>query len=623
MNTNIVGTIQSLPVASLVLSPLNVRKTGGQSVEDLAASIQAQGLIQNLTVMPVGGKDKFEVVAGGRRWRALRHLIKAKALPKDHAVPCKIVTAEEAKEISLSENVVRAAMHPADQFEAFKALVDDGLPVEDVAARFGVAPLVVKQRMKLAKVSPALIARFREDDITLEQMMALAVTDDHAAQERVWKAAHTPWQRAAGELRAALTESEVDGTRDKRAKYIGVDAYEKAGGVVSRDFFSDAIYFNDPALLDQLVDEKLARTAERVRKEGWGWVEYRAHYDYAELHKYGRLTPTLREPTKKEQTLLDKLDEQESALQQEGEAEDVSEERLDKIHEALDAIAEKRKAIEDARIVDDPDAKPNAGALVLLTHDGKVQIDRGLVQRAERTTGRRDMAGSEGETGARAKPKEKPEFSDALTRRLTAERTLALRAVLAAQPTHALSALVHALVLATFYHDDGSVLVVTIKDDSALQRSGIDADKTKAAQALHALRVELQAALPSDAAEVWTWIIAQEQATQLRYLAYCIAPSINVMQDRAMQAHTTSRRPLNAAQPLAALLGLDMADWWQPTAENFFGSVSKAKLLEAVYEGKGNEAVHRMEKMKKADAVAAAAAALDGTRWLPSLLRPV
>jgi len=619
MNMKLVDTLQSIPVASLVLSPLNVRKTGGQSVEDLAASIRAQGLIQNLTVTAVEGKGKFEVVAGGRRWRALRQLIRSKALPKDHAVPCKIVTAEEAKEISLSENVIRSAMHPADQFEAFKALVEEGLPVEDVAARFGVTPLVVKQRMKLANVSPALIAWFREDEITLEQMMALAVTDDHAAQERVWAAANS-WQRTPAELRAALTESEVSDS-DKRAKYVGVEAYERAGGMMRRDLFSDAVYFTDAALLDQLVDEKLARAAERVRKEGWGWIEHRTQYEYSELYTFGRLPPTRREPTKKEQALLAKLDAQEETLRQEADAQDVSEERLDEIHAAIDKLAEKREAIEDARIVDDPEARTKAGAWVLLGHDGKVRIERGLVRCAERATARREMGEVEGGAGAPSKLKEKPKFSDALTRRLTAERTLALRALLAAQPAHALTVLVHSLVLATFYQDRRSALVVTIRDESALPRSGIDADKTKAAEALHALRGELQSALPAEADDVWTWMTAQDQATQLRYLAYCIAPALNVMQDRATSPHTTSARPVEAAQPLAALLGLDMGDWWQATAENFFGSVSKATLLEAVNEGKGNEAVYRIEKMKKADAVVAAAAALDGTRWLPSLLR--
>ncbi|MCE7949617.1 MAG: ParB/RepB/Spo0J family partition protein [Xanthomonadales bacterium PRO7] len=616
MNINIVGTIQSIPVASLILSSRNARKTGGQSVEDLAASIGAQGLIQNLTVTPAEGKDKFEVVAGGRRWRALRHLIKTKALPKDHEVPCKIVCAEEAAQISLAENIIRQAMHPADQFEAFKALVDDGMPIEDVAARFGVTPLVVQQRLKLANVSPVLVAEFREGEITLEQMMALAVTDDHAAQERVWEAAPNAWQRTPSELRGALLESDIDANHDRRAKYIGIEAYEKAGGVVRRDLFSEAVYFADAELLNRLVDEKLQRAAERVRREGWGWVECRTQYDYAELHQYGRLAPTRREATKKEQALLDKLDEQEAKLQQDGEAEGATDERLEEIGEALDALAEKREAIEEARLVDDPQARANAGAFVVLDHDGKVRIERGLVQRSQKAPGHEPQ-----EAAGEVKKKPKPEFSDALTRRLTAERTLALRAVLAAQPEHALTALVHALVLKEFYNDRHPVICITVRDECHLQRSGIDVDKTKAAQALHVLRAELQEALPADDADLWNWITAQDQATQLRYLAYCIVPSVNAMQDRATVSHTTSAQPVEAVQALAALLGLDMADWWEATAENFFGSVSKAKLAEAVREVKGDSTAAALDGMKKAGAVTAAAAALEGTRWLPTLLR--
>ncbi|MBR0347528.1 MAG: ParB/RepB/Spo0J family partition protein [Rudaea sp.] len=620
MNTNIVGTLQSLPVASLTLSARNVRKTGGQSVEDLAASIQAQGLIQNLTVTPARGSAKFEVVAGGRRWRALRFLIKAKALPKDHAVPCKIVSAEEAEEISLAENLFHEAMHPADQFEAFKTLVDKGMPVEDVAARFGVTPLVVRQRLRLANVSPSLVARFREDDITLEQMMALAVTDDHAAQERVWDAARTPWQREAGELCAALVATDIDAGRDKRAKYVGTEAYERAGGGVRRDLFSDTTFFTDAELLDRLVEEKLTRAVERVRKEGWGWVEHRVHCEYAELHAFGRLAPTLREPTKKERVQLAKLDAEESALQQEGETEDIAEDHLDEIHAAIDALHEQREAIEQARVMDDPDARAKAGALVLLGHDGKVRIERGLVVRAARTT-HRDATDAESDPTTSPQPKEKAEFTDALTRRLTAERTLALRAVFASQPVHALTALVHGLVLARFYDDTDSVLGVTVRDDAHCRAAGVDIDATRAAQTMHALHTEVQVALPADAGEVWAWATAQDQATLLRYLAYCVAPSVNVMLNRSTSAQTTSGGSIEAAARLAALLTLDMADWWQPTAENLFDSLSKAKLIEAVREGKGGQAASLLEEMKKAGAVAAAAAALAGTRWLPSLLR--
>jgi ParB family transcriptional regulator, chromosome partitioning protein len=620
-NTSIIGTVQSIPVSALSLSEKNVRKTGGQSIDDLAASIKAQGLIQNLTVMPINGSGRYEVVAGGRRWRALRSLIKAKALPKDHEVPCKIVSEHEAEEISLAENVIREAMQPADQFEAFKGLIDKGQPIEDVAARFGVTPLLVKQRLKLANVSPALIAQFREKEVTLEQMMALAVTDDHAAQERVWSAARQPWQREPQELRGALTETDVDASRDRRAKYIGVAAYEKAGGAVRRDLFSDAVYLGDVALLDKLTEEKLARAAVRVQKEGWGWVEQRIQCDYSELHSFGRLALSLRNPTKKEQSEIDALNKEQVALEQEYQ-EEISEERSDELDLAVRLIEERLAEIEQARRVDDAEAKAAAGALVFLGNDGSAHIERGLVRsedcKALRAQQPQNADDIESSNDSKA---EKAEFSDALTRRLTAERTQALRASFAKQPAHALTALVHALVLAQFYDDPATALDITVRDEAHLQRTGGDLDQTKAGQALHALRCELQMALPSDAADLWAWMIEQDQATQLTYLAYCLAPAVNAVQDRSSNSHTQTRRPIAASHALAALLHFDMADWWLATQENYFGAVSKVRLIEAVRETKGDEVAARLEKMKKGDAVAAASNALDGTRWLPSILR--
>ena len=74
-------------------------------------------------------------------------------------------------------------MHPADQFEAFAALVAEGRPIEDIAADFSVTPLVVQRRLKLANVSPRLMADYRADAVSLDQLMALAITDDHTAQE--------------------------------------------------------------------------------------------------------------------------------------------------------------------------------------------------------------------------------------------------------------------------------------------------------------------------------------------------------------------------------------------------------------------------------------------------------
>lgn len=620
MQKNIIGTIQSLPVAALVLSPRNVRRTGGQSIEALAAMIKAQGLIHNLTVTPVNGSGKFEVVAGGRRWRALRHLIKTKDLPKDHKVECRVVPADVAEEVSLSENIGREAMHPADQFDAFKTFAERDIPIEDIAAKFGVTELVVKQRLKLANVSPKLVARFRKDELTLEQMMALAVSDDHAAQERVWNAAKVDWQRAPGELRAALTETEVDAKRDRRAKYIGIEAYEKAGGVVRRDLFSQSVFLSDVELLDRLTQEKLERIVARVKKEGWGWGEYRLQHDYAELHTFGRFTPTLREPTKKEQAELDKLDKRYLALEQESQHDEVTDERAEEIDAELQRVEERREEIKAQREVKDDDTKSSAGALIYLGQDGATHIERGLIRPEDRKPAKRRAADADG-TDAKEADASKPEISDALTRRLTAERTLALRAALAGQPVHALTALTHALVLRTFYGKDESALDIAIRDEAHLQRCGSELQESKAAQSLNALHAALQAALPKDPDELWPWLIGQDQATELRYLAYCIAPSVNAVQDRATDTHTSTRRPIAASHALAALMGFDMAKWWSASAENYFGSVSKSKLAEAVREVRGDEASARLEKLKKGEAVMAAERELDGSRWLPSLLR--
>jgi ParB family transcriptional regulator, chromosome partitioning protein len=146
--------IQMIPLNALVSSPANVRKTGSKiGIDELASSIAAHGLLQNLQVRPVAD-DRYQVVAGGRRLAALKLLAKRKEVEKDVAVGCNVLAGEDDTEISLAENDMREAMHPADQFEAFRRLVDDGRSVEEVAKRFGATVLLVTQRLKLARVPP-------------------------------------------------------------------------------------------------------------------------------------------------------------------------------------------------------------------------------------------------------------------------------------------------------------------------------------------------------------------------------------------------------------------------------------------------------------------------------------
>ncbi|WP_139270343.1 ParB/RepB/Spo0J family partition protein, partial [Pseudomonas aeruginosa] len=299
------------PAKNLILVPLsqllprrskrNVRTTPRQSIPELAASIARIGLLQNLIVILSADGEAYEVVAGDRRLTALKLLAKKKRIPADYEVPCLLVADASARTVSLAENVQRENMHPADQFAAFAALVKEGRPIEDIAADFGVSPLVVQRRLKLANVSPRLMADYRAGGVTLEQLMALTITDDHAAQEAAFYGA-AEWQRSPSKLRERLTEREIDATH-ALVRFVGLDAYQQAGGGIRRDLFAEGdagTYLTDTAVLETLVRDKLATLAEDVRAEGWAWVEAVPHLAYEERQAFQNAPRHRREPTTRE-----------------------------------------------------------------------------------------------------------------------------------------------------------------------------------------------------------------------------------------------------------------------------------------------------------------------------------
>src|SRR3990170_2282631 len=177
-------------------------------------------------------------------------------------------------------------MHPADEFDAFARLVGTGKAIEDVAASFGVTPLVVQRRLKLAAVSPRLMTDFRAGALSLEQMMAMTLSDDHAAQEAAFYDV-PEWRRSASQIRERLVEEDVRAT-DRRALFVGLDAYRASGGGVREDLFADddraPAYLTDPALLDRLVDERLQNVVAQVQAEGWQWVRVAPGVIFSETH---------------------------------------------------------------------------------------------------------------------------------------------------------------------------------------------------------------------------------------------------------------------------------------------------------------------------------------------------
>jgi len=282
MTNTITYTTTAISLAKLAPSPANVRRTGaGAGIEALAASIQAHGLLQSLVVRPrLDGAGqatgRYEVVAGARRLAALKLLAKRRRVAKGAPIPCRVLDGAgvDGSEASLAENVVRVDMHPADQFEAFAGLHQDGagLGIEDIAARFGVSAHTVRQRLRLAVVAPALVQAYRDEALTLDHLAAFAATQDQAAQERVF-AQLQPWQRQPETIRRLLTHALVPAT-DRRAAFVGLDAYTAAGGTVQRDLFSEdrGGWIAAPVLLERLVAERMATAAGAVQAEGWRWV---------------------------------------------------------------------------------------------------------------------------------------------------------------------------------------------------------------------------------------------------------------------------------------------------------------------------------------------------------------
>jgi ParB family chromosome partitioning protein len=381
------SSARDIPFNKLVLSQSNVRRVkAGVSIEELAESIARRGLIQSLHVRPVLDADgaetgMFEVPAGGRRYRALELLVKQKRLAKTAPVPCVVGDANSdilVDEVSLVENIERAPLHPLDQFRAFQAMRDKGMTEEAIAAAFFVGVNIVKQRLRLASVSPVLLEIYADDGMTLEQLMAFTVSSDHARQEQVWDAIKDGWQKEPYHIRRMLTETTVRAS-DKRAVFVGVEAYEAAGGIVLRDLFQsdDGGWLQDPALLDRLVAEKLKAAADEIAGEGWKWVEAALSFPYGHEHGLRKLVGTTVDLTDEEratrEALRDEYDRLEAEYAEADELPDEIDARLGEIEQALDAF-EQRPAIYD------PADIAIAGVFVSLDADGSLSVDRGYVR---------------------------------------------------------------------------------------------------------------------------------------------------------------------------------------------------------------------------------------------------
>ncbi|SEB25436.1 ParB/RepB/Spo0J family partition protein [Variovorax sp. YR216] len=635
------GERRIIPLNRLFLSAQNVRKVRNpETIPELAAMIEAQGLLYPLCVVVEKRKgakgEHFGVVAGGRRLAALQWLVEMGRMAKEVPIECLVFDVDRAVAVSLTENAAQEAMHPADQLEAFKLMVEEGRAVGQIAAAFGVSALTVERRLKLANLAPMFIALFREGKIEQAQMQALALTEDHAQQVRVWESL-SHWERSAHNIRSRLTEQEVRADQPL-ALFVGLDAYRAAGGSVRTDIFANEGegFLHDVDLLNRLAAEKLQAKADAVRALGWKWVEAReAGFPYAERSRFALLTCASVQPSAKEAEAIEaleadlarivrRMDELEELNSYDADTDEDREwtpeqqaeyEALEEQHGTLD---DQLDAMRDSLREWSPDQKAMAGVVLYIGEGGTLASVEGLVRAEDRKEANRNVGGGGATPSYESAPKERAEFSAALCQSLTAHRTAAVAAAFTLSPKVALAALLHTLLSHEREPWQSSPLGARFDNNAhKIASAAKDFDSSPAARMLE------QAEgwgdhLPGDSAALFDRLQAMEVNGLLELLARVVARAYSVQGPDPVRS---IQRGFDPARGIETALGIDMADWWSPTPESFLNHVSKAKMIEAVTQACGAEAARPIEAMKKADAVAAAAALLEGKRWLPSTLQ--
>lgn len=600
--TNNQESLNHIPLNKLKVAPENVRKTNIEDrLDELKASIQSYGLLQPLLIREAEKSGHYLVVDGQRRFLAMKALVKDKTLKSTFSVKCQEINPELARELSLSANVQTQIMHPADQFEAFFDLSQDNLSIADIAARFGVSEKIVKQRLKLANISPHLIELYRQGEMSLEHLEAFTLSDDHEKQETLWSQL-SAWQKNPRHIKKALTEQKIK-SADDRVKLITLEAYEKAGGDIERDLFSDDVYLTDPALVEQLLNDKLNETASALEAEGWAFVEVSPRYEHEFVQQFDRVWP---EPVELSAEDAKRVGAIEGEIQQIREIYKTcdNQQELDQRWDALEVeyeqLYKKREAFTDEQ-------KTSAGAYVSYRF-GDIDITYGLTEKA-------DLTGDK-----KKEPKPKKEISDRLLERLSAHKTLALQDVLCNEPQIAFDLLLTEMVKVAFsdyWAFDDTCFNLKLNNpnfpkDEQLDHSHAALKRQKAFEQWEDL---LQ---PGDISNLYDDVAALKNKQKMALMAFCFAGTLDVVQSPKA---FISKRKKDMTGELEELLKLDMTDYWKPTADLYFNHISKDHILQAVKDAKGLDVANALKKLKKSDLAKAAEKRLENSDWLPDPLK--
>ena len=631
--------IRPIPLDRLERSPANVRRTeaGKTAFAELKASILAHGLLENLVARSIGpgedGGEHFVVIAGARRLDVLNDLASDGVLDADHPVPCRVIgNGAIDSELSLAENVIRVAMHPADQVQAFGTLANDGASVADIAARFGVSERTVEQRLRLGNAAPEILDAYRAGEIDLETLKAFAVTTDRARQMAVWEQVSDQGYRPSGwQIKRMLTQDRVPAA-SAIATFVGVDAYEAAGGAVDRDLFADqdewGIWFEDADLLSKLAMDRLQVAADELATR-WKWADARIEVNWSDLARFGRVHPTPGETTDEEKAEVERLHVRHDQLVNMDE--DEWTEELAKEAESIETRLSEIEAAVEARAVFRSEDIAISGCIVTVSDEGRMQLVQGLVRpddipaaqandatdTAQSGTGE-DAAASTGDgtssiqapaLSGPAMPHARPD-AEAEARKeagvgiglgddLRSIRTALVKAHLAEDFGAAFDLVLFQMGRAVFtpgYHDHALDIAVRETPDRPPLRANDDAfADASPGEAMLADRSHLSFywLTMEDDGKAFAALCALPEADKQRLFAACVARTV-----KGQLAFQADARP--ELEATVARLDIDLAAQFRPTAEMFWSRVRKDRMLAVAREVLGVEWTHTHRKDKKA-----------------------
>ena len=651
-----------IPLNKLRVDERNVRSSSADPARvradaELAASIKAHGLLENLVVVP-RGKTQFGVAAGARRLRALKALAAEKHIPTDFPVPCLLVDGDAAAESSLVENAVRIAMHPADQVVAFSRLVREGATPEQIAARFGVSERTVQKRVRLGDLPDEVIAAYRESRINADTAEAFATTGDTAFQRNVFESLSQAGQLYGHNVRQALSQRQSRSDAPA-ALFVGLDAYRAAGGTVEDPLFEDDfLTILDPELMHELAQQKLNAEAQQYAK-AWKWAGVQFEFTWMDQQKYLSAFAAAGAKFTAEETRA--LAEAEALIEEANEALDDPEIDAERRRELWAIVArEQQRYAEIERARADRDeysetARAHAGVIVALDRAGNLDIHRGLVRAEDADAYRAATAsgsGGNGATGNGAVPgdpagavsgdaapaKKHGGWTDALRNDLRIMRAAAIRRAMARDPAVATDLIGFVLARTVGFgrrqpRYESPVLSIR-QEYQGLYAS----DAMKASPAMNHLEpvpaVDLGWLAEEDAGaafRAYRSLAEDERASVLAHaVATLVVPRLADDHD-ASGTHEEAVRNLSIDFP-AELAAIEAKPF---DADLVWNRMNKGLILGAAAAALGDEWAAKHDGLKKKDLVAAAAGAFRhdpardcavdaaAVRWLPAGFEPV